>query len=133
MAVHGGTPKRTLLNFMQQAAGGDCMRLAGIAGHEAGIQINAPSHDAFWISAPSGELDDAIETMRRFMVRASAVVTGGLEINPVRLTYQSQKAIGLSRFATMRALRRLELEGVVSIERHRGRAPLVTHRWFPTS
>jgi hypothetical protein len=85
MAVHAGTPKRTLMNFMQQAAGADCMRLAAIAGHEAGIRICAVVHDAFWITAPLGELDDAIETMRRFMVRASAVVTGGLEI-PVKVS-----------------------------------------------
>jgi hypothetical protein len=56
------------------------MRLAAIAGHEAGIHIVAPAHDAFWITAPLAELDDAIATMRRLMVRASNVVTGGINI-----------------------------------------------------
>src|SRR5260370_832648 len=51
MAVHAETGRRTLLNYMQQAGGADCMRLAAIAGHEAGIQIVAPAHDAFWITA----------------------------------------------------------------------------------
>ena len=56
------------------------MRLAGIAAYEAGIQIVAVAHDAFWITAPLAELDDAIATMSGLMVRASNVVTGGLDI-----------------------------------------------------
>ena len=85
MAVHAGTNKRTLLNFMQQAGGSDMMRLAAIAGREAGIHICAPVHDAFWITAPLPQLDDAIATMSTIMVRASKVITGGLEI-PVEVS-----------------------------------------------
>jgi DNA polymerase I len=62
MAVHAGTTKRTLMNYMQQAGGADMMRLATIAGYEAGIKIIAPVHDAFWIMAPLPEFDDAIAT-----------------------------------------------------------------------
>ena len=80
MAVHADTSKRTLLNYPEQAGGADCMRLAGIAAYEAGIQIVAVAHDAFWITAPLAELDDAIATMSGLMVRASNVVTGGLDI-----------------------------------------------------
>lgn len=80
MAVHAGTPKRTLMNYMHQAGGADMMRLAAIAAHEAGIQIIAPVHDAFWIEAPLAELDDAIATMSRIMIRAGAAVADGLEI-----------------------------------------------------
>ena len=80
MAVHSETKMRTLLNYPEQAGGADCMRLAAIAGHEAGIHIVAPAHDAFWIAAPLAELDDAITTMKRLMVRASSVVTGGINI-----------------------------------------------------
>jgi hypothetical protein len=87
MAVHAETSKRTLLNYMHQAGGGDCMRLAAIAGYEAGIHILAPAHDAFWIMAPLPELDDAIATMTAIMVRASEIVTGGLKI-PVEKTAQ---------------------------------------------
>jgi DNA polymerase I-like protein with 3'-5' exonuclease and polymerase domains len=85
MAVHAKTKRRTLLNFPAQAGGADCMRLAAIAAHEAGIRICAPVHDAFWIAAPLSELDDAIATMTRLMVRASNVVTGGIDI-PVEVS-----------------------------------------------
>jgi hypothetical protein len=76
MAVHAGTSRRTLLNYPAQAGGADCMRLAAIAGHEAGVRIIAPAHDAFWIAAPLAELDDAIATMRRLMERAGEAVAG---------------------------------------------------------
>jgi len=85
MAVHADTKRRTLLNYPAQASGGDCMRLAAIAAHEAGIHICGVAHDAFWIAAPLAELDDAIATMARLMVRASNVVTGGLDI-PVEVS-----------------------------------------------
>jgi hypothetical protein len=84
MAVHAGTRRRTLMNFMHQAGGADMMRLAAIAGHEAGIRIIAPAHDEFWISAPLPELDDAIATMSRIMVRAGVGIAG-LEI-PVEVS-----------------------------------------------
>jgi len=85
MAVHADTSRRTLLNYLPQAGGGDCMRVAAIAAHEAGIRICAPVHDAFWITAPLPELDDAIATMAQIMRRAGSVVTGGLEI-PVEVS-----------------------------------------------
>jgi hypothetical protein len=85
MAVHAGTSKRTLMNFPMQAGGADCMRLAAIAAHEAGIHICVPVHDAFWIMAPLAELDDAIATMTRIMVRAGNVITGGLDL-PVEVS-----------------------------------------------
>jgi DNA polymerase-1 len=80
MAVHAGTNKRTLLNYPEQAGGADCMRLAAISAHEAGIRIVAPAHDAFWITAPLVELDDAIATMTALMAKAGRIITGGLEI-----------------------------------------------------
>jgi hypothetical protein len=76
MAVHANTSKRTLMNYMQQAGGADMMRLAAIAGYEAGIKIIAPVHDAFWIMAPLSELDDAIATMSELMRRAGRAVAG---------------------------------------------------------
>lgn len=36
------------------------------------------------------------------------------------------RALGVSRFAGYRALRSLELAGLVTVERHRGRNPIVT-------
>jgi DNA polymerase-1 len=85
MAVTAETKTRTLLNFPMQSGGGDCMRLAAIAAYEAGIQICAVAHDAFWVMAPVGELDDAITTMSQLMVRAGNVITGGLDI-PVEVS-----------------------------------------------
>jgi hypothetical protein len=76
MAVHAETRHRTLLNYPAQAAGADCLRLAVTAGHEAGIHICAPAHDALWIAAPLAELDDAIATMASLMIRASNAVCG---------------------------------------------------------
>jgi DNA polymerase-1 len=76
MAVHAETSKRTLLNYMHQAGGADMMRLAAIAGYEAGIHIIAPAHDAFWIAAPLAELDNAIAIMTEIMLRAGRAVAG---------------------------------------------------------
>jgi hypothetical protein len=64
------------LNYQHQAGGADCMRLAAIAAHEAGIHLLAPVHDSFWIAAPLAELDDAIATMAEIMVRAGRAVAG---------------------------------------------------------
>jgi DNA polymerase-1 len=85
MAVHAETRRRTLQNYLHQAGGADCMRLAAIAAYEAGIRILAPAHDAFWITAPLDELDDAIATMTRLMVRAGRAVTGELVELPVEV------------------------------------------------
>jgi hypothetical protein len=52
------------------------MRAAAIAGHDAGIELLVPMHDAFWITAPINELDDAIETMRRLMTRVGEAICG---------------------------------------------------------
>jgi hypothetical protein len=74
MAVHAGTSRRALFNYPEQAGGADMMRLAAIAAHEAGIRICAPVHDAFWITAPLPELDNAIAEMTRIMVRAGRAI-----------------------------------------------------------
>jgi hypothetical protein len=85
MAVHEHTSRRTLMNYLHQAGGADMLRLAIVAGVAVGVMPVAPVHDSVWIMAPLRELDDAIATMSRIMVKASAVVTGGLEI-PVELS-----------------------------------------------
>ena len=53
--------------------------------------------------------------------------------NPVKLTHRCLKTAGVSRWTAKRALRSLERAGVVSVEHRRGRAPLVTHLWFPSA
>src|ERR1700681_106886 len=42
---------RSLMNFPMQANGAEMMRIAAIAGTEAGIEVCAPVHDAFLIAA----------------------------------------------------------------------------------
>jgi DNA polymerase I len=76
MAVHAGTKRRTLLNYTQQSAGADCLRIATVAAHEAGIRLLAPSHDSLWIAAPLHELDDAIGATAQLMERAGRAVAG---------------------------------------------------------
>jgi hypothetical protein len=76
MHVHRGTRRRSLLNYMQQSTGSDVMRAAAIAGHAAGVELLVPMHDAFWITAPLNELDDAIATMRDLMTRVGEAICG---------------------------------------------------------
>jgi hypothetical protein len=76
MAVHEETKTRTLLNYPAQANGAECMRIAAIAAHEAGIQVCAPAHDAFWIMAPLAELDETIAAMTEIMLKAGRAVAG---------------------------------------------------------
>jgi hypothetical protein len=66
----GVTNPRTMMNFPMQSTGADMMRLAAIAGTEAGIDICTPVHDAFLIRAPLERLDDDIERMRLIMEAA---------------------------------------------------------------
>jgi DNA polymerase-1 len=79
--VTGETSTRALMNFPAQAGGADMMRITMIAATEAGIQIAAPVHDAFWVLCQIAELDSTIERMTNIMRRAAIAVTGGLPIN----------------------------------------------------
>jgi DNA polymerase I-like protein with 3'-5' exonuclease and polymerase domains len=80
MAVIAETKHRTLMNYLAQASGADCMRIASIAAAEAGIQVCCSVHDSFWILAPLATLDGAIALMVEIMRRAGEAVTGGLTI-----------------------------------------------------
>ena len=67
------------------------------------------------------------------LIELDRLIFEGRGRNPVKLTHRCLKAAGLSRFTAMRVLRPLETAGVVSVERRRGRAPLVTHLWLPVA
>jgi hypothetical protein len=97
--VHRDTRRRTLLNFMQQATGADCMRAAAIAGHAAGIRLLVPMHDAFWIEAPLAELDDAIATMRDLMSRVGEAICGIPIATEVSAVVRWPQCLGDSRSA----------------------------------
>ena len=75
-----GTSPMTLMNAPMQGNGAEMLRLAAIFGHQAGITINAPIHDALVIEAREGDAEDAIRTMRACMGRASRAVLDGVEI-----------------------------------------------------
>jgi hypothetical protein len=77
LVVTDNTAVRTLMNFPAQSSGADMMRIATIAATEAGIAVCAPVHDALWVMARLGELDDVVEHTRDLMARASMAVTGG--------------------------------------------------------
>jgi hypothetical protein len=78
---NGQSPNaRSLMNFPMQANGAEMMRIAAIAATEAGIEVSAPVHDAFVISAPIDRLDADVATMRDLMSAAGRVVTGGLNV-----------------------------------------------------
>ena len=52
------------------------MRIAAIAATEAGIEVCAPVHDAFLISAPISRIDEDVAKMREIMAKAGRLVTG---------------------------------------------------------
>ena len=68
------------MNAPMQGNGAEMMRLAAIFGHQAGVTINAPLHDAFMIEAREEDAPDAIQTMKACMVKASSLVLDGVEI-----------------------------------------------------
>ena len=81
LAVTGNTKPRSLMNFPAQSGGADMLRIAAIAATEAGIQVAAPVHDAFWILAPLETIDNTLSQMGEIMRKASLAVTGGLQID----------------------------------------------------
>ena len=68
------------MNFPMQSNGAEMMRISAIAGTEAGIQVAAPIHDAFFVMAPIDQLDADVTTMREIMRKASLAITGDVEI-----------------------------------------------------
>jgi DNA polymerase I len=86
MIVTGETKHRTLLNFMAQAGGSDCMRVAGIAAREAGIRTCCSVHDSFWILVPEDDEEASIAKMVEIMGRAGEAVGGlrlGVEVKAI--------------------------------------------------
>jgi hypothetical protein len=68
------------MNWPIQSAGAELMQIVCIAATEAGIEVAAPVHDGFLITAPLERLDRDVERMKAIMVRASEIVTSGLPI-----------------------------------------------------
>lgn len=70
----------SLMNFPMQANGAEMMRIAAIGATEAGIQVCAPVHDAFLITAPLERLEHDVRAMQDIMTSAGTVITGGVPI-----------------------------------------------------
>jgi DNA polymerase-1 len=71
---------RSLRNYLMQSHGAELMRLAACLATERGIEVCAPVHDAFLISAPLDRLDQDVAAMRAAMAEASRVVLKGFEL-----------------------------------------------------
>jgi hypothetical protein len=67
----------------------------------------------------------------QLLIELDRLILEGHGRNPVKLTNQSQKAIGLTRGKRERALCLLKDAGVITVERRPGQALLVTHKWYP--
>lgn len=65
------------------------------------------------------------------LIELDRLILEGRGRNPVKLTSQCLKAMGLSHDAKTRALHQLAAAGIISVEQRPGQAPLVTHHWFP--
>jgi hypothetical protein len=87
--------------------------------HDRGLELYRRIGSAAWV----------------ILIELDRLILKGRGRNPVRLTNQNLRAIGLTQGNKARALKQLEKAGVVTVERNsqggRGKAPLVTHRWFP--
>jgi DNA polymerase I len=75
---------RTLINWPQQALGGDLLRLATMALLKDGVQIDTLVHDALLIEGPKTQIRDIVESAKAVMVRASEAALG----MPVRVDAQ---------------------------------------------
>jgi hypothetical protein len=67
------------------------------------------------------------------LIELDRLILEGRGRNPVRLTTITLKASGLSEKRKRSGLDELETAGMITVERQRGRSPLVTHLWFATS
>jgi hypothetical protein len=65
------------------------------------------------------------------LIELDRLIFEGRGRNPLKLTSATRKAAGLSRWAQDRGLSLLEAAGTVTVERKRGRCPLVTLLWYP--
>ncbi|HKD77836.1 MAG TPA: DNA polymerase, partial [Ktedonobacterales bacterium] len=79
-SIVGEPNPRSVANFPMQANGAEMMRIACCLGIERGVEICAPVHDAFLISATIDNIDAAVVTMQEAMAEASRAVLDGFEL-----------------------------------------------------
>lgn len=71
---------RSLANFPCQANGAEMLRLACCLLTEAGINVNAPVHDAVLVESEARLIDDTVKQTQRIMMEASEVILDGFTI-----------------------------------------------------
>jgi hypothetical protein len=68
----------------------------------------------------------------RLLIEIDRLILKNRGKNPVRLSNQYLRSVGVTRHSKTRALRQLEAAGVIRVmSSGKGRAPLITHLWFP--
>ena len=105
VSKYGPNP-RALMNFPMQAGGAEAMRLAAIAATEAGIDVCAPVHDAFLISAPIEKINEETARMRLIMSAAGQAVAGipiATDVKQVLYPDQYMDERGLQMWETVQA------------------------------
>jgi DNA polymerase I len=80
MIVRADLKRTTLQNWTIQATSADICRTAACMAVEAGVTVNFTLHDALCVSAPTDQIDEAIQTTLGCMKRASAWVLKGFEL-----------------------------------------------------
>ena len=102
-----GPNARALMNFPMQAGGAEAMRLAAIAGTEAGIEVCAPVHDAFLIASPIEKINEETARMRLIMSAAGQAVAGlpiAIDVKQVLYPDRYMDERGVKMWETVQAL-----------------------------
>ena len=115
----------TLMNAPMQGNAAECMRIAACLAYQAGVQISTILHDAFLIEADTGDIDDAVATMRRCMDEASRIVLAGMVVGTsVKLVRPGERYVDEDRPAAIQMWDRV-LRHLGAIERGDGSVALV--------
>jgi hypothetical protein len=88
----------------------------------ARIPHDRARHELKYIGAPAW----------RLLIEIDRLILKSRGKNPVRLTNYYLRTVGVTNHSKTRGLRQLEDAGVIRIALSgRGRAPMITHLWFP--
>lgn len=80
--IHVGENSKptSLRNYKVQANGAEMLRLACCLTTEAGVQVDAPVHDALLIEDRTEDIEGTVDTARKAMAEASRAVLHGFEV-----------------------------------------------------
>lgn len=75
--ITAATKPNTVANYLAQAGGAEMLRIAAIAGTEAGRLIS-PVHDAFLLASPLETFTRDVARLREVMRQSGFALTGGI-------------------------------------------------------